>query len=318
MRLIEPTDVKTVAILGAGTIGASWAVHFLSQGMRVNIWDPSQDFQARIEQFIAVTWNSLSVLRDLGTLPKSDIIFFSNPLDAVSDADFIQESGPENKEKKLELFRALDSNFRDNVVLASSSSGLLISELQANRIGGERYVIGHPFNPPHIIPLVEVVGGLQTHQFAIDWALAFYDHCGKKAIKINREVPGHLANRLQAAMWREAIHLLEQGVASVEDIDKAVSYGPGLRWALMGPNLILHLAGGMGGIKHAIDHLGPSLEKWWSDLSGLERISSEAKKKLIAGIEVEVAGRSIEDLVEERDALLELLVKTLNSEKSKG
>ena len=223
----------------------------------------------------------------------------------------MQESGPENAEIKIELYSRLDDALPDDVIMASSSSGLLISELQAGRKAAARYVIGHPFNPPHLVPLVEVVGGKYTDAAAIEWALAFYNGCGKKAIRINREVPGHLANRLQAAMWREAVHLVDSGVASVEDVDIAVSYGPGLRWALMGPNLILHLAGGDGGVRHAIEHFGPAMESWWKDLGSAPTILNAAAEKLIAGVEAEAAGRSIGDLVAERDHLLISLLEML-------
>ena len=318
MNLVKPEAVDRVAILGAGTIGASWAAHFLSHGMAVNIWDPAPGFQARVRAFIASAWPALRRLGAPEAIDESRMAFFDDPAQAVRTCQFVQESGPENTEIKIELYSRLDNALPDDVVMASSSSGLLISELQAGRKGAERYIIGHPFNPPHLVPLVEVVGGKETAAAAVDWALEFYNGCGKKAIRINREVPGHLANRLQAAMWREAVHLVDTGVASVEDVDIAVSYGPGLRWALMGPNLILHLAGGDGGVRHAIEHFGPALESWWADLGKEPRISEAAADKLIAGVEAEAAGRSLEDLTRERDQLLISLLEMLARERGKA
>ncbi|MEJ2090141.1 MAG: 3-hydroxyacyl-CoA dehydrogenase NAD-binding domain-containing protein, partial [Gammaproteobacteria bacterium] len=191
--------------------------------------------------------------------------------------------------------------------LASSTSGLLLSELQAARVGRERMVVGHPFNPPHLIPLVEVLGGESTAPEAVDWAIAFYEAHGKVPIRLNREAPGHLVNRLQAAIWREAIDAVVSGVASVEDVDKAIAYGPGLRWALMGPHQIFHLAGGPGGMRNFLEHFGPNIENWWRDMRDVT-LTQEVKAKLIEGVDAESAGRSVEALAAERDArLLDLL-----------
>jgi len=317
MNLVKPDAVERVAILGAGTIGASWAAQFLAQGLAVNIWDPAPGFEARCRAFVDTAWPALTRLGAPAEVDESRMAFFDDPAEAVRDCQFVQESGPEDKDIKIELYSRLDDALPDDVVMASSSSGLLISELQAGRKAAARYVIGHPFNPPHLVPLVEVVGGKETDAAAVDWALAFYNGCGKKAIRINREVPGHLANRIQAAMWREAVHLVDSGVASVEDVDIAVSYGPGLRWALMGPNLILHLAGGDGGVRHAIEHFGPAMESWWKDLGSAPTISNAAAEKLIAGVEAEAAGRSIGDLVAERDHLLISLLEMLARERGR-
>jgi carnitine 3-dehydrogenase len=318
MNLIKQEAVERVAILGAGTIGASWATHFLAHGLAVNIWDPAPGFEDRARAFINAAWPTLRRLGAPETVDESRMVFFNDPAEAVRDCHFVQENGPENTEVKIELYSRLDGALPDNVVMASSSSGLMISDLQIGRKGAERYVIGHPFNPPHLVPLVEVVGGAETNAAAVEWALDFYNGCGKKAIRINREVPGHLANRLQAAMLREAVHLVDTGVASVEDVDIAVSYGPGMRWALMGPNLILHLAGGDGGIRHAIEHFGPALESWWADLGQAPSISSETAEKLVEGVMAEAAGRSLEDLTQERDQLLVSLLEMLARERGKS
>lgn len=316
MNLISHDAVKRVAILGSGTIGASWAAHFLAHGFAVNIWDPAPGFEIRSRRFISEAWPALHSLGAPNRVDESLIEFCADPSEAVRDSQFVQESGPENKDVKTNLYNCIDDSLPEGVVLASSSSGLSISELQTGLKGAPRYVIGHPFNPPHLVPLVEVVGGTDTISATVDWAMAFYNGCGKKAIRINREVPGHLVNRLQAAMWREAVHLVDSDVASVEDVDNAITYGPGLRWALMGPILIRHLAGGDGGLRQIIRHLGPSVESWWADLSNIPSITKEAEQKLIAGVEAEASGRSIEELARERDQLLVSLLKMLKRERS--
>jgi 3-hydroxyacyl-CoA dehydrogenase len=175
-------------------------------------------------------------------------------------------------------------------------------------------VLGHPFNPPHLIPLVEVLGGAETAPEVVDWTIAFYDAHGKTAIRLNKEVPGHLVNRLQAAIWREAIDAVVSGVASVEDVDKAIAYGPGLRWALMGPHQIFHLAGGPGGMRNFLEHFGPNIEDWWRDMRDVS-LTPEVKATLIDGIEAEAAGRSVQVLAAERDARLLDLLEMLNRDR---
>lgn len=317
MELVKPNAVERVAILGSGTIGASWAAHFLAHGLGVNAWDPAPGFEARTRAYVERAWPALARLGAGAAADPERIAFFDDAAAAVRDCQFVQENGPEDKAVKIALYQELDEALPPDVVLASSSSGLLISELQAGRPGGARYVIGHPFNPPHLIPLVEVVGGDATEPEVVQWALDFYNGHGKRAIRINREVPGHLANRLQAAMWREVVHIVDQGIASVEDVDTAIAYGPGLRWALMGPNLILHLAGGEGGIRHALDHFGGALESWWADL-GQPKLNDAVCSKLIEGVDAEAKGRSIESLAEERDRLLLNLLAMLAAERRDG
>jgi 3-hydroxyacyl-CoA dehydrogenase len=226
----------------------------------------------------------------------------------------VQESAPEDKALKRTLYESFDGLLPGDAVLASSTSGLLLSELQAGRRGRERYVLGHPFNPPHLIPLVEVLGGTDTAPEVVDWTLAFYDAHGKTAIRLNKEVPGHLVNRLQAAIWREAIDAVVSGVASVEDVDKAIAYGPGLRWALMGPHQIFHLAGGPGGMRNFLEHFGPNIEDWWRDMRDVS-LTPEVKATLMDGIEAECAGRSVETLAAERDARLVDLLEMLKRDR---
>jgi 3-hydroxyacyl-CoA dehydrogenase len=219
----------------------------------------------------------------------------------VQGADFIQENGPEVLAAKRALLQAVTAAARPEAIIASSTSGFTMSALQEGCTHPERCVIGHPFNPPHLMPLVEVVGGKATSAAVVDRAVAFYASLGKRAIRLNREVPGHVANRLQAALWREAVHLVAEGVASVADVDAAVTAGPGARWALMGPNLILHLGGGAGGIHHFMDHLSGPFTTWWKDLGNPE-LTPELRERLIAGVLEEANGRSIAELAAQRDA----------------
>ena len=196
---------------------------------------------------------------------------------------------------------------RADVVIATSSSGILISEVQTACARPERVLVGHPFNPPHLIPLVEVVGGKATSDAAIETAMEFYAAIGKKPIHLKKEVKGHVANRLQAALWREAFALVQDGVASVADIDTAIAHGPGLRWALLGPFLNLHLSGGVGGLEYVLDHLGPPIESWWADMHDVT-LDETLKAQLVAGADAELAGTSMEVITQDRDrVLLELM-----------
>ena len=227
---------------------------------------------------------------------------------AAAGADFVQENGPEREDVKHRLFAVLDEAARPEVVLASSSSGLLPSVIARGAPRHpERVLIGHPFNPPHLIPLVEVVPGEKTAQEAVAAAIAFYAAVGKKPIRLRQEVPGHIANRLQAALWQEAYSLVERGVATVADIDTAIANGPGLRWAVLGPFLNQHLSGGPGGIAHILEHLGPPTEKWWRDL-GQVTLTPELVAKLVAGVDEELAGVDPAELVARRDTVLNALL----------
>src|SRR4051812_1718470 len=275
---------KRVAVIGAGTIGASWAAIFLARGLDVAATDPSPNGEAFARRFIGNAWPALQKLGLVA--PGADqkrISFHKTPAEALKGAEFVQESGPEREDLKIELFREIDAAAPKEVVIASSSSGLLISRVVVKCRHPERCVIGHPFNPPHLIPLVEVVGGEKTSQEAIDAAMNFYREIGKHPIRINKEVRGHVANRLQAALWREAVHLVTEGVVSVADADAAIAYGPGLRWALMGPHLTFHLAGGEGGMTHFMSHLVPAMEAWIDDL-GDPKFTPEVQRKIIDGV----------------------------------
>ncbi len=294
---------KAVAVVGAGTIGASWAAIFLAQGYDVRATDPSPQGEAFARRFIANAWPTLETLGWVVPGASQDrFSFHASPSEACKGVGFVQESGPEREDIKIETFREIDAATAPDVVIASSSSGLLISRVTVKCAHPERCVIGHPFNPPHLIPLVEVVAGQKTSQDAVDKAMAFYRAIGKHPIHIRKEVKGHVANRLQAALWREAVSLVADGVCSVADADAAIAYGPGLRWALMGPHLTFHLAGGEGGMTHFMSHLTPALQTWMDDMRNPRVL--DYKQLIIDGVAEEAGNRSIADLQKWRDRKL--------------
>jgi 3-hydroxyacyl-CoA dehydrogenase len=302
------TTITRVAVIGTGTIGASWAAYFLSRGLAVAAFDPSPDAPERVRRVIAEAWPTLM---QLGGRPEANPYawtFHATPEEAASGADFAQESAPERLPIKQELLARIDAVLPPDVVIASSTSGLLASQLSERCSHPERIVIGHPFNPPHLIPLVEVVGGAKGSPEAVATAMAFYRAIGKHPIEIRKEVPGHLANRLQAALWREAVHLVAEGVASVADVDAAISEGPGLRWALMGPHTTFHLAGGEGGMAHFLDHLMPAVTSWWDDL-GHPVVDERVQKLLTEGVAEATGGASPAELARRRDAALVRLLQ---------
>jgi len=297
-------SVERVAVIGAGTIGASWAAYFLSRGLHVTASDPAPNAEDFARRYVAAAWPALERLGGIAPGARPDRLRFErDPARAVADVQFVQESGPEREDVKIALFAEIDAAAAPETLIVSSSSGLLISRIQSRCRYPERCVLGHPFNPPHLIPLVEVVGGRKTSADAIDKTIAFYRRIGKHPIHIRKEVAGHVANRLQAALWREAVHLVAEGVADVADVDAAITYGPGLRWPIFGPHLTFHLAGGVGGMEHFMKHLLVPMQGWWDDL-GDPDMTVEVQRKIIDGVADEAAGRSIADLAAERDRYL--------------
>lgn len=296
-------QVQRVAVVGTGVIGASWVAYFLARGLDVTATDPADGAEERLRAAVARHWPTLQAMGLAAGASPDRLRFCAQLEDAVADADFVQENGPERVDLKTALYARMDAAAPPTALLASSSSGLAVSAMQSGCRHPERVVLGHPFNPPHLIPLVEVGGGAQTAPEAVARAMDFYTAIGKKPIHVQREIKGHIANRLQAALWREAFHLVDQGVASVADIDTAIAHGPGLRWALMGPFLNLHLSGGAGGIAHLLDHLGGPIESWWQDL-GAPTMHADLKAKVAAGVDEALAGRSEAELERARDQLL--------------
>jgi len=294
-----------IGVVGTGVIGASWAAHFLAHGHDVVATDPAPGAEDRLRADVAAHW---PVLQPVEAASPERLTFTTDPGAAVADADFVQENGPEREDVKHALYAVLDEAARPDVVLASSSSGMLPTTIARGAARHpERVLVGHPFNPPHLIPLVEVVPGEQTGEDVVERALAFYAAVGKKPIRLRQEVPGHVANRLQAALWQEAYSLVERGVATVADIDAAIANGPGLRWAVLGPFVNQHLSGGPGGLAHVLEHLGPPTEAWWRDL-GQVTLTPELNAKLVSGVDDELAGTDPAELVARRDAVLTSLL----------
>ena len=308
-----PGEVSRVAVLGAGTIGASWAALFLARGFAVEAFDPDPASEGRVRRFVEQAWPSLE---RLGLAERGDparLRFHGEAARAAREAQLVQESVPERLDLKLETYRAIEPALAPGTVVATSTSGLLLSDLQQGFARPERLVLAHPFNPPHLIPLVELLGDAATDESAVAWAAAFYARCGKTTIRLRRQVPGHVANRLQAALWREAIHLVSEGVASVADVDRAIVEGPGLRWAVMGPHMLFRLGSGGAGIEAFCTRFGPSIESWWRDL-GRPELGAEVVAKLAEGLDEEAAGRSDTELAEARDAMLVALLRTRSGE----
>ena len=297
------TNIRRVAVVGTGVIGASWAAYFLAQGLKVSATDPAQGACERLTEAVLQHWPTLVKSGLLEGASLDNLSFHGTLEAALEGVHFVQENGPERVDLKLALFERMDAALDQSVVIASSSSGLLMSDVQAACRHPERVVLGHPFNPPHLIPLVEVIGGKQTSPETIQRTLDFYRAIGKRPINPKKEVKGHIANRLQAALWREAFHLVAIGAASVSDIDDAIAYGPGLRWAVMGPFANLHLSGGEGGMRHLLEHLGGPIENWWDDL-GTPALTPELKQQVIDGIDTELINRSDAQITTERDELI--------------
>ncbi len=305
-------DPNHTAVLGAGVIGASWTALFLAAGRSVAVYDMADNAEETVRAYVENAWPTLS---ELGMTDRGDpdaLSFHQSPSQAIKGAAFVQESVPERLPVKHALYAEIEDALDSDAVIASSASGLTLSEMQAGWRDPSRFVLGHPFNPPHLIPLVEVMGNAKTDAGIVEAAERFYEDVGKVTIRVNKEVPGHVANRLQAAIWREAIHLMREGVASVEDVDKAVSAGPGLRWAAMGPTTLFHLAAGEGGIEAFCDRYTESFHRWWDDL-GDPRLDDTMRHRLAEGIAESTGGKSTEDLAAKRDALLLGILKATQS-----
>ncbi len=299
----QTKQIERVAVVGTGVIGASWAAYFLSRGLYVAATDPTRAGEETLFSYIERVWTELA---RAGAAPPSfrDRLLFSNDLEHIlQGAEWVQENGPERLDQKVTLFADLDRLTPPDVVLATSSSGLSMSDIQVECRHPERCVVGHPFNPPHLVPVVEVVGGKRTSAEAVEAAMQFYKHLGKRPVHLLKEVKGNVSNRLQAALWRECVSLAATGVASVASIDEIVCWGLGPRWAVMGPNLLFHLGGGEGGLEHFMQHLGVPFSTWWNDL-GTPELTPQIKDLLVAGVQEEVEGCSIEELANTRDRLL--------------
>ncbi len=311
-----PDAVRTVAVVGTGTIGGGWAVHFLRWGFDVVAYDPGPGAGQRLATVVGSAWEAVERLGLAEGASPARLTVASTLDEAVARADFVQESTPEVLDAKVALLAEIDAAARPDVVVASSTSGFAMTDMQVACRTPERFVIGHPFNPPYLIPVVEVVGGKATAAEAVDRAERFYASTGKVVVKMARELPGFVANRLQEAMWYEALHMVAAGESTVDQIDAAVTYGPGLRWALMGPCLTFHLAGGPGGMAAMLDHFGPHLTQAWTRNTA-PALTADLRAAMVDGCAAEAGGRSVAELVRERDDFLVELLLVLDRHAAK-
>jgi carnitine 3-dehydrogenase len=298
---IDPGTVSRICCIGAGPIGAGWTAYFLGRGYQVTAYVHQPDEEASLRALIDTAWVSLEALGLAEGASLENLSCTSDLADAVGDADFVQESAPEDLKLKQTLYEKLGDLVPGNVVIASSTSGLPMSDIQSRCATPQRTVVGHPFNPPYLLPLVEIVGGRSTDPAAVEWLADFYKVSGKAPLVLSREIPGFIATRLQEAIWREALHMISNDEATVEDIDFAIVNGPGPRWAMMGPCLAYHIGGGEGGMAYCLDQFGPALKLPWSRLEAPE-LTPELREQLIDGTAREAGERDYATLNRQRDA----------------
>ncbi|MBS4192416.1 L-carnitine dehydrogenase [Bacillus sp. FJAT-49705] len=296
-------SIKQVTVVGTGVIGNGWIARFLSQGYDVFATDPDPTAEARMRSSVDRAWPALEKLGLAAGASRDRLRFDPDLAKAVASADLIQENAPEREELKRSLLAQIDQHAKPEAIIASSTSGLMPSILQADCTHPERIIIAHPFNPVYLIPLVELVGGEKTSPEVVAAAEQFYQSIQMKPLVISAEIEGHVADRLMEAIWREALHLVNDGIATTEEVDAAIIYGPGLRWALMGPFLTLHLAGGEQGMRHMLEQFGPALKLPWTKLKAPE-LTEKLSNQVIDGCEQQTAGHSIAGLEERRDSFL--------------
>ncbi|WP_050422100.1 3-hydroxyacyl-CoA dehydrogenase NAD-binding domain-containing protein [Bradyrhizobium tropiciagri] len=296
--------IHRIAIIGTGVIGASWASLFLAKGLQVVATDPAPNAEASLRKFVDTAWPALKRLGLSAGASQSNLKFTTDLAQAVAGVDLVQENGPERIDFKQKLYGQLDELLPPEVIIASSSSGLTMSEIQKGAATHpERCVIGHPFNPPHLIPLTEIVGGAKTSEATIRRAEEFYTSIGQKTVRVNKELPGHVANRLQSALAREVYYLVAEGVVSAADVDTALSWGPGLRWGVMGNMMLNHLGGGPGGIEHFFHQFSGPMTAWWKTL-GSPVLTPDVQQKLIDSVRADVGTRTVQELETQRDEIL--------------
>ncbi|MFP6827316.1 MAG: 3-hydroxyacyl-CoA dehydrogenase NAD-binding domain-containing protein [Pseudohongiellaceae bacterium] len=306
----SPQQVKRICSIGAGPIGAGWSAYFLAAGYEVNSYIHQASEEASLRALIDNAWISLTELglAEAASLDKLKVT--TDLITAVQDVDFVQESAPEDLSLKQNLFKQLGEILPPNIVIASSTSGLPMTDIQQSCATPERTVVGHPFNPPYLMPLVEIVKGNNSSQQAVDWLVAFYRHAGKAPLVLSREIPGFIATRLQEALWREALHMVENKEATVEEIDFAIVNGPGPRWAHLGPCMTFHIGGGEGGMAYNLDHFGPALKLPWTRLEAPE-LTQSLRDELVEGCDRQAAGRDYITLLRERDSGLVAVMKAI-------
>ena len=306
-------SIKTAGIAGTGLIGAGWAARLLFRGYNVIAYDVSPAAEARLKAQIKTAWPSLEAL--LGKPKKKGKLTFTTDLkEMASRADFIHEAAPEREDLKIRLFRDIDAVASPEVVIASSSSGFLPSNLQSQCRHPERVVIGHPFNPVYLLPLVEIVPGERTSPAAMDRAAQYFEAIGMHVLRLKKEIMGYVCDRLQEALWREALHILDKDIGTTGDIDDSIVYSAGMRWAFMGSFLTYHLAGGPGGMRDFIKQFDPTLELDWTDLK-FPKWNTALETRLVEGCEAQAAGRAVSTIEAKRNAILVDMIKLFRKHK---
>jgi carnitine 3-dehydrogenase len=295
--------IERIAIVSTGVIGASWAACYLARGFDVIATDPAPNAETSLRRYVKDAWELLTASGRAPNASLDRLSFAPRFNDTVGKANFVQENGPERPDFKIKLFADLDDATPPDSIIASSSSGLTMDVIQSGCKRPERCVIGHPFNPPHIIPLIEVAGGAKTSEETIQRAMEFYASIGKKPIRLYKALPGHVANRFQAALYKEVLYLVQQGVLSVEDADAAICYGPGLRWGVMGPSLQWHLGGGQDGIHHFMDQLMQPLAGMIATLNA-PTVTDSLKQSVVEGVLHEAGSRSVDELSRQENQVL--------------
>ncbi len=300
--------IKTVGIAGAGLIGAGWAARFLARGLDVICYDPAPDAGPRVKAAVKVAWPSVLKLMGVKKVKKGKLNFTDDVEKMARKADFVQEAAPERENLKIKLFAAIDKAARPDVIIASSSSGFLPSRLQSKCAHPERVIVGHPFNPVYLLPLVETVGGEKTSAEALDRARKFYESVGMKVLRLKKEIDGYICDRLQEALWREALHILDKDIGTTEDIDDSIVYSAGMRWAIMGSFMTYHLAGGPGGMRHFISQFDPTLELPWTDLK-FPKWNKALETRLVEGCEAQGEGKPVAEWEAKRnDVLVDMML----------
>ncbi|WP_372575144.1 3-hydroxyacyl-CoA dehydrogenase NAD-binding domain-containing protein [Ruegeria jejuensis] len=302
------SEIKKTAVLGAGVIGASWAALFLASGRSVTVFDPNENAETVVRSYVEQAWPALEELALTDHATPDALAFAATAAEAVRDAQFVQENVPERLPIKHATYAEIESALAAGAIVSSSTSGLTLEALQEGWRDPTPLILGHPFNPPHLIPLVELTVNEATGSDVLNRTEAFYEGIGKVTIRIKKGMPGHVANRLQAAVWREAVHMAVEGVASVEDIDKAMWAGPGLRWAAMGPTTLFHLGAGAGGLQAFCDHFKDTFNGWWDDL-GDPRLDDDVIKKLVDGVNSQTQEQSTQEIAAQRDEMLTAIQK---------
>ena len=308
----SPENVKRVASLGGGPIGAGWAAHFLARGYDVTAYIHSFDEEAKYRAVLDTAWISLEAMGLAPGASRDRLTFTDDLATAVRNADFVQECAPERLELKQDLYRQLGELVPEGVVIASSTSGLMMTDIQAKCLSPERTVVGHPFNPPYLLPLVEIVGGKRTMPDAVQWAHDFYAFAGKAPLVMKKEIPGFVATRLQEALWREALHMVANGEATPQDIDIALMNGPAPRLAIQGQCMAFHVACGEGGMATNLDQFGPALKLPWTRLEAPE-LTKELRDRMVNGCNEAAAGRHFEDMAAERDRAIVGVLKAVKA-----